>query len=82
VALGATRLRFAFALSLTRFLFSSGDFSNDRRPRRRRRRAVDRGARIRPLGSARRHYVAGAFAVALGVLIKTSTLPGLAAAVT
>ena len=64
------------------FLFSSGYFSND--PAAAAIGAAGLWIVVRafeePLGPARRHYVAGAIAIALGALIKTSTLPGLAAA--
>ena len=64
------------------FLFSSGYFSND--PAAAAIGAAGLWIVVRafeePLGPARRHYVTGAIAIALGALIKTSTLPGLAAA--
>ena len=64
------------------FLFSSGYFSND--PAAAAVGAAALWIVVRafeePLGPARRHYVAGAIVIALGALIKTSTLPGLAAA--
>ncbi len=63
------------------FLFSSGYFSND--PAAAAIGAAGLWIVVRvfeePLGPARRHYVAGALLIALGALIKTSTLPGLAA---
>ena len=65
------------------FLFSSAlllERSRGRGDRRRRAlgdRARARGRRARPM---RRHYVVGAVVIALGMLTKSSTLPGLAVA--
>lgn len=64
------------------FLFSSGYFSND--PAAAAVGAAGLWIVVRafeePLGPARRYYLAGAIAIAVGALMKTSTLPGLAAA--
>jgi hypothetical protein len=64
------------------FLYSSGYFSND--PAAAAIGAAGLWIVVRaleqPLGPTRPHYLAGAVLFALGVLTKTSTLPGLAAA--
>lgn len=64
------------------FLFSSGSFSND--PAAAAVGAAALWIVVRafedPLGPGHRHYIAVAVAIAAGALIKTATLPGVAAA--